>query len=54
MCKIYVRIFLWFVVLFLMVIYFNEKVVMDLKYWRGKWILYLIDMWFRYIIFIFI
>lgn len=27
---------------------------MDLKYWRGKWILYLIDMWFRYIIFIFI
>lgn len=27
---------------------------MDLKFWRGKWILYMIDMWFRYIVFVFI
>ena len=33
---------------------FNEKVCMDLKKWRGKWILHLIDMWSRFSVSVFI
>lgn len=33
---------------------FNEKVAMDLKQWKGRWILHMIDMWSRYTISIFI
>ena len=29
---------------------FNEKVAMDLKQWKGRWILHIIDMWSRYTI----
>ena len=29
---------------------FNKKVVMDLKQWKGRWILHIIDMWSRYTI----
>ena len=27
---------------------FNEKVAMDLKQWKGRWILHMTDMWSRY------
>ena len=27
---------------------FNEKIAMDLKKWKGCWILYMIDVWSRY------
>ena len=27
---------------------FNEKVAMALKYYKGRWILHMIDMWSRY------
>lgn len=53
-CKLFVRIFLRLVVVLFLVIAFNEKVVMDLKKWNDKWILYIIDMWFWYIVFVFI
>lgn len=53
-CKTYARTPSRPVVSFPMATYFNEKVAMDLKYWRGKWILHLIDMWSRYTISIFI
>ena len=33
---------------------FNEKVAMDLKQWKGRWILHIIDMWSRYTISVFI
>ena len=33
---------------------FNEKVAMDLKQWKGRWILHMIDMWARYIVLVFI
>jgi len=33
---------------------FNEKVAMDLKYWNGRWILHLIDMFSRYTISVFV
>ena len=29
---------------------FNQKVAMDLKQWKGRWILHIIDMWSRYTI----
>lgn len=53
-CKTYARTPSRPVVSFPMATYFNEKVAMDLKYWRGMWILHLIDMWSRYTISIFI
>ena len=33
---------------------FNEKVAMDLKKWKGCWILHVIDMWSRYTVSVFI
>ena len=33
---------------------FNEKVAMDLKQWKGRWILHRIDMWARYTVSVFI
>ena len=33
---------------------FNEKVAMDLKQWKGRWILHMIDMWARYTVSVFI
>ena len=33
---------------------FNEKIAMDLKQWKGRWILHMIDMWSRYTISVFI
>ena len=33
---------------------FNEKVAMDLKKWKGRWILHMIDMWSRYTASVFI
>ena len=27
---------------------FNEKIAMDLKQWKGRWILHMIDIWSRY------
>ena len=33
---------------------FNEKVAMDLKQWKGQWILHMIDMWSRYTVSVFI
>ena len=33
---------------------FNEKVAMDLKQWKGRWILYIIDMWSMYTLFVFV
>ena len=33
---------------------FNEKVCMDLKQWRGKWILHMVDMWSRFSISVFV
>lgn len=33
---------------------FNEKVAMDLKKWKGCWILHMIDMWSRYTVSVFI
>ena len=33
---------------------FNEEVAMDLKQWKGRWILHIIDMWSRYTISVFI
>ena len=33
---------------------FNEKVAMDLKQWKGRWILNMIDMWARYTVSVFI
>ena len=33
---------------------FNEKVAMDLKQWKGCWILHMIDMWARYTVSVFI
>ncbi|KAK6191181.1 hypothetical protein SNE40_002919 [Patella caerulea] len=33
---------------------FNEMVTMDLKLWRGQWILHIIDMWSRFTISVFI
>ena len=33
---------------------FNEKVCMDLKKWKGRWILHLIDMWSRFSVSVFI
>ena len=33
---------------------FNEKVTMDLKQWKGRWILHMIDMWSRYKVSVFI
>jgi hypothetical protein len=42
------------VVSFSMASHFNEKVVIDMKCWRGTWILYMIDMWSRYTVSIFI
>ena len=33
---------------------FNEKVAMDLKYYKGLWILHMIDIWSRYTISVFI
>jgi transposase InsO family protein len=33
---------------------FNEKVAMDLKKWRGRWILHLVDMWSRFSVSVFI
>ena len=29
---------------------FNEKVTMDVRSWNGKWILHVIDLWFRFTI----
>lgn len=37
-----------------MAIEFNEKVAIDLRHWKGQWILRMIDMWSRYTISIFI
>ena len=33
---------------------FNEKIAMDLKQWKGRWILHIIDMWSRYTVSVFI
>ena len=33
---------------------FNEKVAMDLKKWKGMWILHMIDMWSRFSVSVFI
>ena len=33
---------------------FNEKVAMDLKQWKGRWILHMINMWARYTVSVFI
>ena len=33
---------------------FNETVAMDLKQWKGRWILHMIDMWARYTVSVFI
>ena len=33
---------------------FNEKVAMDLKQYKGRWILHMIDMWSRYTDLVFI
>lgn len=33
---------------------FNEKVAMDLKQYKGRWILHMIDMWSRYTVSVFI
>ena len=33
---------------------FNEKVSMDLKSWRNRWILHLVDMWSRLTVSVFI
>ena len=29
---------------------FNEKIAMDLKLWKGKWIMHIVDMWSRFTI----
>ena len=33
---------------------FNEKVAMDLKSWKGRWILHLVDMWSRLTVSVFV
>ena len=33
---------------------FNEKVAMNFKQWNGRWILYIIDMWSRYTLSVFV
>lgn len=54
LCKTYARTPSRPVVSFPMASQFNEKVAMDLKSWRGKWILHMIDMWSRYTVSVFI
>ncbi|KAL5015625.1 hypothetical protein ScPMuIL_007295, partial [Solemya velum] len=54
MCKVYARSPPRPVVSMPMASRFNEKVAMDLKQWKGRWILHMIDMWSRYTVSVFI
>ena len=53
-CKQYARTPSRPVVSFPMASRFNEKVAMDLKKWKDRWILHMIDMWSRYTVSVFI
>ena len=33
---------------------FNDRVALDLKYWKGQWILHMVDMWSRYTVSVFV
>ena len=34
--------------------YFNQRVAIDLKKWKDKWILHMVDMWSRYTMSVFV
>ena len=54
LCKMYMKTPPRPVVALPMASRFNEKIAMDLKQWKGRWILHIIDMWSRYTVSVFI
>ena len=54
LCKSYTKTPPRSVVSLPMALEFNEKFAMDLKQWKGRWILHMIDMWARYTVSVFI
>lgn len=54
LCKVYAKNSPRPVVALPMAKEFNEKVAMDLKQYKGRWILHMIDMWSRYTVCVFI
>lgn len=54
LCKVYAKTPVRPVVALPMARNFNEKVAMDLKQYKGRWILHMIDMWSRYTVSMFI
>lgn len=54
LCKVYAKTPARPIVSMPMAKEFNEKVAMDLKQYKGRWILHMIDMWSRYTVSVFI